>query len=895
MFSDRSKYVIVGGFSAVMVLMLAVILIGYMQMTQTMRDSERLVNRQAQKTHHVMMMYSSVRERSVGLLRMAMADDPFERDREYLRLNELATQYVINRDALSRLLESPQEREFFQKLRVLAEASAPLQGQVIELLQEDRNEEASALLRDKAIPRQEEMLSFLNNMLGNQELEVKNSVALSRENDRDTALVMGLLTIASALMGFAIIRFVVRKTAMAEQALIAKVTFESIGDAVITTNVAGRIGYLNRQAQRLIGRDEEDVAGCLLSDVLMLEAEKDSPGAGETYRLRSETGKELCVDVSRSPIRNDFGHEFGSVVILHDITQRKAVEETLRKNEERFALITRGTSDGIWDYNLETGEIYFSERWKAMLGYGVDEFEDSFRAWQSVIHENDLGEILHAWTECMTGATQSFSVEYRLATRGEQWKWVECRGLVLLSDKGAPIRLAGSHTDISQRKASEQKMLWNSTHDTLTGLANRHAFEQLLDRELKLARRMEVEHALLYMDLDQFKVINDTCGHVAGDQLLRQLSAVLAKTFRGSDTLARLGGDEFAMFLKDCPVRKAVSIANLVRETIEDYCFVWEKQTFRVGASIGVVAINRTNASRNEVLAAADIACYAAKDLGRNRVHLYQESDDQMALRHREMHWVARITRALQDERFVLYCQPIVPVGGSGSAASMQEILVRMLDEKGGIVAPNLFIPAAERYNLMQAIDRWVIRNLFMKLARDSRDGCLDTELITTVNLSGCSINEEGFLNFIKEQFVRFAISPERICFEVTETVAVANLAQAAVFIEELKALGCLFALDDFGSGLSSFGYLKNLPVDYLKIDGQFVRDMVDDPIDAAMVSSINQIGQVMGMKTIAEFVENRAILERLRELGVDYAQGYGLAGPGPLDEVQSEKLKSNR
>jgi len=895
MFSDKSKYVIIGGFTAIMVLMLAVILIGYSQITRTMRVSEQLVNAQAQKSHYVMMMYSTVRERSVSLLRMAIADDAFERDAEYLRFNELATQYVLNRDALSGLLETAEEQEIFSTLRALAETSEPMQEQVVDLLVDDRGEEASALLRSSAIPQQKKILVFLDDVLSRQEQEVKNTVALARKNDRESVLAMGFLIFASALIGFVIIRVVIRKTAMAEQALTAKVTFESIGDAVITTNVAGKISYLNRQAQQLIGLDAAETSGCVLSDVLTLEAEKNSSGTREAYRLRSKTGKELCVDISTSPIRNDLGHEFGSVVILRDITQRKEVEETLRRNEERFALITRGTSDGIWDYNLESGEIYFSERWKNMLGYEGDEFENSFRAWQGVIHENDLGEILHAWTECMMGATQSFSVEYRLITSEGEWKWVECRGLVQLSDEGVPTRLAGSHTDISQRKISEQKLLWNSTHDALTGLANRYAFEQRLDRELKLARRADVEHALLYLDLDQFKVINDTCGHVAGDQLLRQLSALLAKEFRDSDTLARLGGDEFSIFLKDCSVRKAVSIANRVREIIEDYCFVWEKQTFRVGASIGVVTINRANASRNEVLAAADIACYAAKDLGRNRVHLYQESDDQMALRHREMHWVSRITRALQEERFVLYCQPIVPVGGPGPEPPMQEILVRMVDEKGGIVTPNLFIPAAERYNLMQAIDRWVIRNLFQRLAEDRRNACYDKNLITTVNLSGCSINEEGFLDFIKEQFNQNAISQGRICFEVTETVAVTNLAQAAVLIEELKTLGCLFALDDFGSGLSSFGYLKNLPVDYLKIDGQFVRGMVDDPIDAAMVNSINQIGQVMGMKTIAEFVENDAILERLREVGVDYAQGYGIARPEPLEAIQPEQLQSRK
>ncbi|HED19470.1 MAG TPA: diguanylate cyclase, partial [Gammaproteobacteria bacterium] len=742
MFSDRSKYVIVGGFIAVMVLMLAVILIGYSQITRTMRVSEQLVNTQAQKSHYVMMMYSTVRERSVSLLRMAIVDDPFERDEEYIHFNEFAAQYIVNRDALSGLLETEEEQKLFRTLRTLAEASAPMQEQVMELLRDGRRDEANALLKGSAIPRQQKMLSFLVDMLGRQEQEVKRTVAQAAGNDRETALVMGLLIFASAWIGFAIIRVVIRKTAMAEQALTAKVTFESIGDAVITTNMAGEISYLNRQAQQLIGLGEAEASGCVLSDVLTLEAEKNSSGTGEAYHLRSKAGDELYVDVSRSPIRNDLGREFGSVVILRDITQRKEVEETLRRNEERFALIARGTSDGIWDYNLETGEIYFSERWKNMLGYEDDEFESSFRAWQGVIHDNDLGEILDAWTECMTGATRSFSVEYRILTSDGEWKWVECRGLVLLSDEQAPTRIAGSHTDISQRKVSEQKLLWNSTHDALTGLANRYAFEQRLDSELQLARRVDVEHALLYLDLDQFKVINDTCGHVAGDQLLRQLSALLAKEFRDSDTLARLGGDEFSIFLKDCPVRKAVSIANRVRESIEDYCFVWDKQTFRVGVSIGVVTINRANASRNEVLAAADIACYAAKDLGRNRVHLYQESDDQMALRHREMHWVSRITRALQDERFVLYCQKILPVGGPESGPPMQEILVRMVDEKGGIVAPNLFIPAAERYNLMQAIDRWVIRNLFQRLAEDRDNVCFGEDLITTVNLSGCSINE---------------------------------------------------------------------------------------------------------------------------------------------------------
>jgi len=480
MFSDKSKYVIVGGFTAVMVLMLAVILIGYSQISQTMRVSEQLVNTQAQKTSHVTLMYSAVLERSASLLRMAVTNLPFERDSEYLHFNELATQYVVNRDALSDLLETPEEQEIFQTQRILTQASAPLQNRVAELLTEDRNNEAMALLRDRAIPRQKIMLTFLQAMLDRQKLEVEKSVALARKNDRETALVMSLLMILSALIGFAIIRFVVRKTAMAEQALIAKVTFESIGDAVITTNAAGKVSYLNRQAQQMIGCNEAEASGCMLAEVLTLETGEHSSDTEGEHRLRTEAGDERYVDMSISPIRNDLDQELGSVVILRDITQRKEVEETLRRNEERFALITRGTNDGIWDYNLETGEIYFSERWKSMLGYMDNAIGNSFRAWQVLIHENDLGEILHAWTECMMGATRSFNVEYRMKTKDGEWKWVQCRGLVLLSGKGVPIRLAGSHTDISERKASEQKLLWNSTHDGLTGLVNRHAFEQSL-------------------------------------------------------------------------------------------------------------------------------------------------------------------------------------------------------------------------------------------------------------------------------------------------------------------------------------------------------------------------------------------------------------------------------
>ena len=625
----------------------------------------------------------------------------------------------------------------------------------------------------------------------------------------------------------------------------------------------------------------------------------------------------------------------------------------------------------------------------------------------------------------MNGITDSFQVEYRMQTKDDGWIWIECRGLAQLDENNKPIRLAGSHTDITTRKYTEQalfeakehaevtlqsigdavitldknsnvnylnsvaeqlsgwtsteaigkpfnkiiklydendgesillssnseqrqdendqslthavlvsrgsqehsvehtfspikdraennigtvivlrdvsterklkqQLFWQATHDSLTGLANRSAFEKRLSEAIENARAYNEEYALLYMDLDQFKVVNDTCGHLAGDELLRQLATQLKKNIRSADTLARLGGDEFGVLLDRCPLHEAVAIAQSLKESIGEHRFAWDNKTFEVGVSIGVVPVTSSCASRETLMSSADIACYAAKDLGRNRIHVFEEADDHTSKRHGEMHWVSRITEALQQDRFILYKQIITGIAHNDD--HHYEILVRMLDDSGKIIPPGAFIPAAERYNMMPAIDRWVIRNLFVFCANKYFTGNSKQPSATqiyTINLSGNSVNDADFLKFVRDQFTLHKLPPEQFCFEITETSAIANLSSAATFISELKKMGCLFALDDFGSGLSSFGYLKNLPVDFLKIDGQFVKDIVDDPIDAAMVKSINEIGHVMGIRTIAEFVENDAILSKLKEIGVDYAQGYGIAKPEPLIETEQRKTAS--
>jgi diguanylate cyclase (GGDEF)-like protein/PAS domain S-box-containing protein len=422
------------------------------------------------------------------------------------------------------------------------------------------------------------------------------------------------------------------------------------------------------------------------------------------------------------------------------------------------------------------------------------------------------------------------------------------------------------------------QMAYQATHDSLTGLINRDEFERRLVEAINVARNNHEEHVLCYMDLDQFKVVNDTCGHIAGDELLKQLTVLLHRKIRKSDTLGRLGGDEFGILFLDCKLDKARQIIRILCNTINEFRFVWGDKSFEIGVSVGVVAINSQSGGLTEVLSAADSACFVAKDLGRNRIHIYQPDDQILSQRRGEMQWLPRIRHALEHDRFQLYYQKFIPVSSPDSEYNI-ELLVRMIDEKGEIIPPMAFLPAAERYDLMPAIDRWVINNAFLSL-RNYQQYIGNANYMWTINISGQSLSDEYFLDFIIGKRLEHQVDASRICFEITETAAVTNLTDATHLITALKEEGFRFALDDFGSGLSSFNYLKHLPVDYLKIDGSFVKDLMDDPIDYAMVESINQIGHILKLKTIAEFVENSETLQILKELKVDYAQGYAIHKP---------------
>ncbi|MGN2392215.1 EAL domain-containing protein [Pelomicrobium sp. G1] len=436
--------------------------------------------------------------------------------------------------------------------------------------------------------------------------------------------------------------------------------------------------------------------------------------------------------------------------------------------------------------------------------------------------------------------------------------------------------------DVSHVRAMAQRLTWQASHDPLTGLVNRREFERRLAYLLESAKTDGRKHALLYLDLDRFKAVNDTCGHVAGDELLRQLAAVMHVKIRGSDTLARLGGDEFGVLLEACPADQAIRIANGLREIVRDFRFHWKGKTFSLGASIGLVMVDADSGTVADVLAAADASCYAAKEKGGSRVELYQPGTGLTRTPQGDVAMVHQITGALEKGGFRLYRQPIVPVA-EGAGCPHYEVLVRMVDESGHLLAPNDFMPAAERFNLLPMVDRWVVTALLDFMTREAENQGAELESSYSINLSGASLNDSTFADFLRRRMETARVPPRRLCFEVTETTAISNLTKASEFMHDLRALGCRFALDDFGVGMSSFAYLKHLPVDFLKIDGSFIRDLATNPVDYAIVEAINRIAHLLGMKTVAEFVTDRVTLEKLRELQVDYAQGDLIGAPEPL------------
>ncbi len=452
--------------------------------------------------------------------------------------------------------------------------------------------------------------------------------------------------------------------------------------------------------------------------------------------------------------------------------------------------------------------------------------------------------------------------------------------LVLINEMQKPD-FSNSDRKLAEILATEASKITQARRDTITGQLNRRGLTEKLDNLIKLQRSNKTELCLLLINIDQFKVINDTAGQAGGDQLLKQVNSLILKSLKKSDDLGRLGADEYAVILKNCSLANAIKVSEKIRIAIKQYRYFYQDKLFDISVCIGLVEITKDIDNFSEALRTADLACSLAKEGGRNRTHVFKKNDENLLTHENQMQWVSRINIGIEENRFLIYRQKILPLQTTESIAHY-EILLRLKDTNGDIISPFHFIPAAERYNLMTKLDRWVVKTTLEKLALIQATQPHNF-FSCSINLSGQSFCEEGFSRFVIEQIKKSGLAAENLCFEITETAAVSNMLKTVEFMENLKAIGCQFSLDDFGSGMSSFTYLKNLPVDYIKIDGYFVKTMLENKIDKAMVKSIHQIGNVMGLKTIAEFVENDAILNELKNMGIDYGQGYGIGKPEPF------------
>ncbi len=568
-----------------------------------------------------------------------------------------------------------------------------------------------------------------------------------------------------------------------------------------------------------------------------------------------------------------------------DITWRKEFEAQLFSEKERFLVTLNAIEDAVITVDKNEVVTYINPKATEMTGW--ENIEAIGRPFNQIVSLFNA-EIKTPTRNHLRRAIDE-STSYRLP---DNLFLAHRDGYVIaVKEFVSPMRNRENEVigavvalhDITEAKKMEQSLTYQATHDQLTGLINRAEFEIRLRQSIERAKTDKLIHVLLYLDLDNFKIINDTCGHIAGDQLLRQITKLLEEKLRRGDTLARLGGDEFGAILEGCPVEQATMISTEICNEIQRFDFIWEAHTFNVGVSIGLVPVDEDAGDVDQLLSLADSSCYAAKDLGKNRVHVYQDNDENVMRKKGEMQWVSRINQALQEDRFELYFQTIVPVNSEDDGLHF-EILLRMVDEHGNLIPPGAFLPAAEHYDLVKILDHWVVRTTFKWL--NSHPDYTRQIASCSINLSGNSIGDEHFMHHLKEHFKNCQFPAEKICFEVTETAAIQNLSVASLFIDTIKELGCSFSLDDFGSGMSSFGYLKQLNIDYLKIDGLFVKDIVIDPVDEAMVRSINEVGHMMGLRTVAEYVENDDILSIIKEIGIDYAQGYGLCRPRPIKDI---------
>ena len=770
--NSHSPRIIIWGYVVIIILFSLILITGILQNKRANDHLSEIVQQHGMKSELITRMYNSARERSISLFTMVSIKDPFTRDENFLKFNSYASQFANARLKLLATQLSDSEQVLLNKQGKLTSITAPLQNEIAELIQLDKLTQANELLTSKAIPLQSEILELLNQLQTIQHMSSQKIAKQAQKEQRETWKILLIISIVALLSGIIITYIIVSITKSLQAKLymekeLAEITLHSIGDAIITTDVYGKIMQINPIAEDLTGYSYRQALGKDFYTVFNIETELESPKqATELQRVINDLDVVMSADSPKTLVNKNFSE---------------------------------------------------------------------------------------------------YAIEYTLAPIVTEDR--QTSGAVVI------------FRDVTEIRALSSQLKYYASHDSLTGLINRRQFEQHLDYALKSVQSGTAQqHVVCFLDLDQFKVINDTAGHEAGDEFLKQLSFLLQSLLRRSDILARLGGDEFGVLLEDCNIENALAIAEKMRKEIKSFRFIWANNSFEVGASIGLATLDKTTPSLTELMRNADTACYISKEEGRNRIHLFDPNDEDILKRQGELQWIQHIKEALINNDFVLHCQSIM--GIANSERKHCEILLRLKNKKGELVPPMSFIPAAERYEIMPDIDKWVINNAIIFLTENKKHV---QNHIFTINLSGQSLGKKGFDDFVIKELQNNNINPELICFEITETAAISNLFQAIEFMKSLKQIGCSFALDDFGSGLSSFNYLKNLPVDYIKIDGHFILDICDDVTDLAFVEAINRIGHIMGIQTIAEFVETKDILDKLESIGVNYAQGYYVDKPKPL------------
>lgn len=669
--------------------------------------------------------------------------------------------------------------------------------------------------------------------------------------------------------------------------------FEKVLDGVYQVSVDGHFIACNPSLVQMLGYDSEAELMALPSTAeLYVDPEERATFVEALNRegnlrnaelqLRRKDGSQIVVLENARVLYDETGAVIGHEGTLSDISERKQAELEVRAEKERAQVTLNSIADGVITTDNAGVVDYLNPVAETLTGWTLEAARGRPVSEIIMLRHETEGHTMPNPAEVCLG-------EDKVTEVGQHSVLIARDGTEIpIQDSAAPIRdtrgeLAGAVMvvhDVSKERLLRRQLAHHAAHDSLTGLINRREFELRLENAL-ISAREGAAHVLLYVDLDQFKVVNDTCGHTAGDQLLKQITTLIRNLVRASDTVSRLGGDEFGVLLEHCTLERAVEIADDMRAAIRGYRFVAKDASFEVGASIGLVEIDGESESIESVLSAADVACYSAKDLGRNRVHVYRHGA--APERHAEMQWVSRVTRAIDEDRLELYFQPIVPIGDNPERRGHYELLVRMRDENGRMVPPNAFIPAAERYNMMPMVDRWVLTHALEHLVYRPDGEAGEDGYTLAINLSGTSLNDDKFLEFVVGAIDEYRPAPGTLCFEITETAAIQRLERAAHFMNELKTRGCEFSLDDFGNGLSSFSYLQNLPVDFIKIDGNFVRNISENHVHQCMVAAMHQVGKAMGIRMIAEHVESRQTLEVLEKIGVEFVQGFHIAAPAPV------------